>query len=50
MADRDDRQAINTSVSKYVNTNQSSSSNIANVTFNSSAGLGGDQLDHSFEL
>ena len=49
MTDRDDRQEINTSVSKYKNTNQSSSSNIANVKFNSSVGLGGDQLDPSFE-
>ena len=49
MANRSNRQLNDTSVSKFRSSNQSYSSNVNNVTFNSSVNSGGDQLNHPFE-
>ena len=49
MTDRNDRQLLDTSVSKFKSSNQSSSSNVNNVTSNSSASHRGDQSNHSFD-
>ena len=49
MTDRGDRQLLDTSVSKFKSSKQSSSSNINNVTFNTNASKGDDQSIHSFD-
>ena len=49
MTDRNDRQLVDTSVSKYKKSKQSSSSNVNNVMFNSSAIQGVDHSNHSFD-
>ena len=49
ITDRNDRQLLDTSVSKFKTSNQSTSSNVNNVTFNLNTSQGGDQSNHFFD-